>query len=554
MVALRPPPLTDGRTATYQPVIIWGTGTPIDTEEYDDVSGWYLNQPGLQVTGIGRDQIRAYSPPAPPAFDLTLQNWTGRFSPGGPIGRFVGRGPRASLWATWGVGPEVGVDDPDVRADDHEKLANGYEGVELFRGTVTTADQTLTRPNRSVRVRALGSLATLLDKRPSTTRLYEGITTSEAITVILDLVGWPPGDRVIDTGDTTLLYWWLDGSETALSAIQRLLAAEGAGGAVYEQAGYFHFEGREYRQDALRSTVARWIIASVSKGRYGQTPGVDADYVRVNDDAVLVSGATAELLQDTLPTEFRTNPDEVISSAVATINQRTATPIQKVWEYGQQLVLSSGETRIITAAPSDPFKLAVTPFDGVDYTVTIGALSSVVLLDTSGVTARIQLTAGPSGATVLGQTSNGIQLRAVSLPVTSSQVIRSTIDTSEASARYASREHDMGLWPEVVREVALDICNSMVTRYSQERRQAVIRLTNLDPRHLRAMLSLRISDRIIWMHEHGGINEPYWVEQIDHDISPGGGLHVVTLGCERVFDLHGARFDSAKFDEDVYSD
>lgn len=542
------PPGTDGRVAAYQPVIVWGTGTPVDTSAYDDVSGYYLNQPGLQISGIGRDQVRAYAPPAAPSFDLILQNWTGRFSPGGPIGNFVGRGPQVSLTATWGQGPETLVNDPDTRVDDHDIQANGYDQIELFTGTLMTADHSLTRPNRVVQCRALGTLASLLDKRPATTQLYEGIRTSDAITVILDAVGWPVGDRVIDTGDTILLYWWLDGSETAMSALQTLVASEGAGGAAYEQAGEFHFEGRQYRAAASRSLVPQWIIASTQTGLYNSTPNVNADYVEVNDDQVLVNGATAEMLQDVIPTGFTTNPDEVISSAIATINQRTPTAIQKVWEYGQALTLVGLETRTIVAATPDPFRQAVSPQSGIDYTVTAGGLTSLTLLDSSGVTARIQLVAGPSGATVLGQTSNGIQLRAVSLPVTSSQVIRSTIDTSQQAARHASREHDMGMSPEVDPNVALSICNSMVRRYMEERRQAEIRIANIDARHLKAILSMRISDRIIWMQQHGGINEPYWVEQISHDVSPGGGLHIMTLGCERVWDSGGSRFDSARFE------
>lgn len=547
-------PVESGRVADYQPVIVWGTGTGIDTAAYDDVSGWYLNQPGLVVDGIGRDQIRAYSPPAAPALDLTLNNWTGRFSPGGPIGNFVGRGPKVTLWAT--RGPDVNANSARVQANDTMILANGLESLPLFRGSVNTVEHALTRPNRSVSIRALGVMATLLDKRPATTQLYESIRTDQAITVILDAVGWPAADRVIDSGDSVLSYWWLDGSQTAMAAMQAILTTEGAGGAAYEQAGVFHFEGRQYRQNNARSNTTQWVIASTSGTGLGMTPSANSTLVGANDAAVLANGSAANLLQDVVPTESRSNPDEVLSAASATINQRTPTPspttYMKVWEYGGPLVLSAGQAVIIRAQGSDPFKSAQVPLLGTDYTVTGGPVA-VGLLDTSGVTARIQITA-TAAATVNGATSNGIQLRAVSLPVTSTQVVRSTIDTAGYQTRYASKELAMPLWPEVAPTMALNIVNSMVTRYKQERRQSVIRLVNLDAAHLQAIFRIRISDRITWIQQHAQLNDAYWVEQIHHEIAPGGGLHSITLGCERVFSLVGARFDIDRFNAANFSD
>lgn len=556
-MSIHPPPPDQTRVAGYQPIIVWGTGTGISTAEYDDVSGWYLNQPGLVVDGIGRDQIRAYSPPAAPALDLTLNNWTGRFSPGGPIGNFVGRGPKVTLWATRGI--DVGCNADQVRANDPSVLANGYDRMALFQGSVNTAEQALTRPNRSVSIRALGVMATLLDKRPVTSQLYENIPTDQAITAILDAVGWPVADRVIDSGDTVLAYWWLDGSQTAMSALQAILTTEGAGGAAYEQAGVFHFEGRQYRQNADRSVNTQWVIASTSASSLGLTPPANSSLINANDANTLANGSTANLLQDVIPTEVRSNPDEVLAAATATINQRIPTPpiavpqtYMKVWEYGGPLTLTAGQVVVIRAQGSDPFKLAQTPVLGTDYTVTGGAVA-VVLLDTSGVTARIQITAA-AATTVNGATSNGIQLRAVGLPVTSTQAVRSTIDTGAMATRYAAKELQMSVWPELSPTVALNIVNSMVTRYKEERRQAVIRLVNLDAEHLAAIFRIRVSDRITWIQQHGAINDPYWVEQIHHEIAPGGGLHTVTLGCERVFNLVGARFDIDRFDAAYFSD
>src|SRR5581483_10152238 len=239
------------RTATYTPRLVWGTGSGVDTSAYDDVSGSYLNAPGLIVEGIGRDQARAYGPPRAPRFDLTLTNEDGRYSPGGPLANFIGRGPSATLDATWGAG--ISLNSPDVGLNNDTYPLNDPATQRLFTGVIDDMPQTINRAQRQVQVRCLGTLALLVDKKPLTP-LYENIRTDKAITVILDAIGWDPDRRSIDTGDTTLTYWWLNGQTTALAAINELLAAEGAGGCAYEDgAGVFHFEGRQFRDNNPRS-------------------------------------------------------------------------------------------------------------------------------------------------------------------------------------------------------------------------------------------------------------------------------------------------------------
>jgi hypothetical protein len=552
------------RVARYRPTIVWGTGTAVGATPYDDVSRYYLNDPGLVVDGIGRDQVRAYAPPAAPAFDLTLTNWGGEFSPGGPIGQLVGRGPKTYLDILWGDDPLANA--ADVMADDRFVLANGIESARLFSGEVNTAQHVLTRPQRSVQVRALGRFSILLDQRPQTTQLYEStpeapFRTDQAISVLLDLVGWDPAMRVLDEGDTSLSYWWLDGSQDGLTALNQLLAAEGAGGCAYEQAGVFHFEGRQFRFNNPRSTDEQWLVG----GGFLANPGADAPEVPCNDAGTFANGLTeVVILYDANPSEYTSNPDEVISSASLIVNQRTEEPVQTggppaevatIWELGGPLEVPAGPDGIVVEGQlSDPYKSALVPVNAADvaptavsdFTVSSGTLTSVTLLETSGIRVRIKWVS-TGGCTIIGTTSNGPQLRAVSLPVVSQRVVRSTIDTSDSSARYQPREHQMDAWPEIDPNVALDIVNSMALRYQAERRQATLSIVNINGAHMNAIMHARVSDRLRWFQQHGAINEPYWIERISHEIAPGGGLHVMTLGCERVFDQVGSRFDIGLF-------
>jgi hypothetical protein len=533
------------RTPTVELMIVWGTGTDADTSEYDDVSSYYLSDPGITVSGLGRDQIRAYAPPDVTALDCVLNNEDGRFSPGGPLAGFVGRGPSVTATLRWGQ--DVPVDDTATDADDTVILTNGQINTSIFTGNANDMPQSIDRDSRTVQVRALGKMSKLQNK-DITTQLYESIRTDEAITVILDAVGWDATARSLDTGDTTLLYWWLNG-ENALQALVTLLATEGAGSCAYEDGeGVFHFEGRVFRESNPRSLNTQYVITD---GQRGLEAGANDQEVLADDPNIFANGALDPLFH-VIPAQYRSNPDEVVSEAFAQINTRTLQAVGKIWEFGTSLTLSSGETRDIYVTASDPFKNAVTPLSGTDYTVTAGSLTSVSLLTTSGETIVLRLVAGGAGATVIGVTSNGIQVRAASLPVTATQRVVSNVDTSLTETRSNPQQRALSMWPEVEYNATQDIVDALVRRYQRERPQMVIQMQNMDAIHMQAMLSLRVSDKIQISHRHAGIADPYWIETLQYIVAPGNGFVTLVLGCERVYDLVGSRYGFAVYDSGIY--
>lgn len=544
------PPLP--RVATYTPTIIWGTGTGVNTEAFDDVSRWYLNGAGLNVANIGRNQVRAFSPPVSPEFGLTLTNHDGRFSPGGPLANFLGRGPDVTLDVTWGAEISLNADDVSLNADIYPLNSPGT--TRLFDGGAVDMPQSIPRSQATVQVRALGNYALLVDNKPITI-LYESIRTDQAITIILDAIGWPADKRSIDTGDTTLLYWWLNGQTTANTAIEEILSAEGAGGCAYEDGqGVFHFEGRQFRDNNPRSLNTQFSFFDGARRRAWFS--LNTDQISLNDAVASLNGEAPTLVHVVDPApQYLSNPDEVVKSVTATVNVRTPTPTQtlgtermKIAEYGGPLVLTANQVFDWKVTDSNPFKNAVTPVLGTDYVVAAGSLTGVSLLTTSGQTIIARWVAGASGATIHGDTSSGPQVRAISLPVTTTLPITSTVDTAVSAARSRPKDLDLQMWPEIGAAQALDLVNSMALRYQRERHQIVFSVVNIDADHMRAIMTIRVSDRILFFHTHAALNEPYWVEQISHQIGPGGGLHTMTLGCERVFDLSGGKFDQATFD------
>lgn len=540
-----------------RPRIRWGTGTAIDTSAYDDVSSYYLNSPGISVDGIGRDQDRAYSPGKAPALELTLSNHDGTFSPGGPLAVFLGRGPETTLEIDHGV--DVLSDADDVLGDDLGVLGDGSSTWTLFSGFANSMEQAINRSSpASVAVSALGVSSSLLVRTKPTTILYESIRTDQAVTIILDAVGWDAATRVIDTGSTTLLYFWLNGDLTGRDALERIRAAEGAGACWYEDGdGNLHFQGRDFREDNPSSNTVQWVFSDgvISGNPTGDDPLTLGDAVDVLGD-----GPLENPLFHVGEPSYTMNPDEIVKTVVQAVNVRTPTPTQtigtermKIWEYGGPLVLSNNEVRDVKVTSSDPFKSAVTPVLATDYSVAVGSLVSVSLLATSGQTIVSRWTAGAAGCTLNGPTSAGPQVRAISLPVTTTLPVTSTVNTASASARTNEEgPTDLGAWAEVEPLAMLDVVNERALRYQRGRPQIAFQVQNIDAAHLYAMLTLRVSDRIQFIHTHALLNIVAWVEQINYLIAPGGGLITVTVGCEQVFDISGGVFDTARFDIDSF--
>lgn len=536
-------------TATYQLRNVWSTGTDADTSAYDDTP--YLTPPGLRIDGIGRAQQRAFGPPGTPALDFILPNFDGIYSPGGPLGSFVGRGPASTVTATWGT--DIIGDATDVLGD-ADMPGDGTFETSLFTGNIDTAPQNIDRATATVQVRSLGTIALLTDTAPLIP-LQENIRSDLWIRMVLLACGWPADAMVLDEGDTTLLYAWGDGRTSGQELINAALAAEGVPACGYQdRAGSYHFEGRQFRANTRRSTDIQWFLfdgPSNNGNPTGDDPLTLGDSPNVFGD-----GPPTALLFHVVPSRWTGNPDEVVKDVHATVNVRTPTATMKIWEWGGPLTLAANEVRDLeaTSSSSDPFKSAVVPLAATDYTVVAGSLLSVSLLETSGVKVRIRFVAGASGATVNGVTSNGPQLRAVSLPVTTTVPVTSTVNTALNAARFRPKDYTIPIWPEITANQALDLCNNHARRYQRPRDQMTVQLVNIDAEHMYAILTMAISDRVRISHTHGGIDASFFIEQAHDDLSTGGGLHTLTLACERVTDDVPSLFGTARFGFNTFSE
>lgn len=108
--------------------------------------------------------------------------------------------------------------------------------------------------------------------------LQEDIKTGEAIVVLLDQDEFPPGDRAIDAGQSTLSKWWIKKGSSRLQAIHDLEDAE-LGRVREGKDGKFVFEDRSYpfvstRGANVQSTYGTGTLRPYNLRQIDSLPGV----------------------------------------------------------------------------------------------------------------------------------------------------------------------------------------------------------------------------------------------------------------------------------------
>ena len=516
-------------------------GSGAYTGLYDDVTA-AQDVPGDPGVGIdeGKDGARSLSPPKIPASSFELYNEDGRYSQeraDSPVYQRVLTGRPLRISALHGT-ESAYTEDDDYRADDY------YDGEGTWRlasGYIDDLAQRTSIGDQRVGIDALGTLGKLITQ-PVSVAVHASIRTDEAITLLLDAAGWPADLRAISIGDTTLLYWWCD-ERSPWAAMLELLASEGPGALYQDGSGVLHFENRNYRTITARSTTSQATFLDRSGGVGVDEYTTEGEYTEDGTYA----GPTA-LWMTAL--SYEPGFKNIYNRATFSTKRRTLGALAQVWQYGATLTLSANQALTLIVRPSDPFQNAVTPANGVDYTVTSGSLASVSLAATSGLVAFLTITAGASGATVDGVTSTGIQLRAQPLTVVSETTVQNSVDASASIATFGEQTLQISGWPEIDPAQAEAVCNAWVARYMEQRPTVTITVRNADGNHLEQILARGVSDRITLEEANTGLSADVWIESKHLSISGAGGRRVECLfACEKVDTVSGAIWDVSLWDD-----
>lgn len=469
-------------------------------------------------TNYGRDQERQLNPAAVGSAAFDLINVDRVYSPENA------------------ASPLFGELDPARRV----KFQVDWNGITypLFNGRIDDFDVKADRTDRTVSFTFLDGLSELQGTKLST-QVYTSQRTGYLISLILDAVGWT-GPRDLDPGATVVPYWWEEGTD-AFDAVAKLVRSEGPPSIAYAAPdGTFVFRDRHHRLLREQSTDVQAVFGA---GMVGCASPV-------------VTG-----FDYTKPFVYSNGWRDIINVASFDVAERSPDAfISDVWTSDTTLALSIGQSTVLDISASDPFRDAVVPVAGTDYTITGGGTALITLSRTQGQSVKITILA-IGGSIVLSD----LKLRARSIPV------RRTVKVSQRDAASIS-SHGERAYPQDApwanAQDAYAIANMVLLHYSVRRPTVQMRVVSENPAHLAQILQRALSDRIHIRNDELGLDADFFVEKITHTVrrineTGKPPVHAVVFGCEKdlerfanpfTFDLRGAGFDDGVFDPFKFDD
>lgn len=466
-----------GPPARYKAYVDWNAdGDFADPRE--DVTSDVLDGRTPITMQYGRDQARALSPIAAGQAAFALDNQSRIYSPENTSSPLNGQ-----------VLPGRSV------------MVTGTIGVTTYTLLRATIDDFKLQPDRSERYIAVTCIDALGQLRgvQVTTPLYQGLTTGQAVAVILDAVGWPVALRDIDPGATVMPFWWVDGQD-AFAALLDLVDSEGPPSLItVDTAGRIVFRSRHHRLLLTASTTSQSTWRS--------------------------SGSIEPLISS--PAEYNHGFKEIVNSVSFDLPQRSINgTLTAVWTSQGLTSVASGETLQITAQGSSPFIGAIAPVAGVDYTAVSGSVSVTLSRDSGGST--LINVVGVGGDAVI----TDLQLRAYA--VSTVNTIRVVAEDQSSIAKYGRRslpDSRDPKWPSLGDGQA--IAQIILGQRSERLPTMTVTMVSANPTRVTQQLTRNLSDRVHITESHTGMDADMFVEQIGHTITQGGTEHKTTFGLEK---------------------
>ena len=358
------------------------------------------------------------------------------------------------------------------------------------------------------------------------TALHDSLQTGEALHVLLDEIGWPEDARDIDQGATTLRWWWEEGTD-GFTALKRIIDSEGPPAfAFVGSGGMFVFRDRHHRFLRTESkTVQATFRASGTEPLFSEPMGYNVGW------------------------------RDLINQVVIEVEEREAQPVQTVWSTTSEYVLVAGETLTLDVKPNDPFLGAINPIVGTD----------IILRSGSSPTVNISRNSGQSLVLTVTATNNTViqQMRVRGQPVPVVRKVRVVAENTESIEKHGVRSdvEITPVWANV--HDALAIGKVIVAQRGERLPVVSIAVNNGHADRLTQILSRDLSDRIhIIETNETGLDDDFFIEKIEHEITEVGKKHVATFSCERAFidntatpnyftfDKAGSGFNDGVFGED----
>jgi hypothetical protein len=373
----------------------------------------------------------------------------------------------------------------------------------LFRGHT---DETPLNPDPTSKTVALGLVDYLGDFRGKdlTTAMYSGIRTGAAINVILDACDWDPGLRDIDPGATVMPWWWEDGTD-AMTALDKLVRSEGSPALLtVGTSGEVIFRDRHHR----RLRTASSTVQSTWRDTGKLAPVIAREF------------------------SYDESWQNIVNTASAEVDQRQPQGLQVVWSlenFNTNIELFTPQT--VWAKLTDPVIGVVVPTvangDIVKTFPDVVGNVTATLIQTSGQTIGITLSAGIASTRVAS-----IQLRAQPVTVANTITVSATPD-APSTADYGKKAFSLDA-PWCNSYDAQAILDQIVSDRAQPLPVVTTKvLVGRDVATAAAILSRDLSDRVRVKETQTLLDDDFFIESIQHDLS-GEHDHEVTFALEHV--------------------
>ena len=325
-----------------------------------------------------------------------------------------------------------------------------------------------------------------LSRHDMATALYKNALTGTIHGYILDDAGWSASMRTIDAGQDTVPYWY--GSDVKARFAQEEIDESEQGFSYIDGSGYFRFEDRYHRSTATHQTSQGTFTDTMANISYSLNPKNVYNIVKVTVTPWTLQ-AEAELwrLQETpsIPVgETYTYWGGAAVSGSSVFVDAWVTPVITT-DY-----TATGTVSIVTTKFAKSIKLAVTNTDTVAVTITLLKARGTYYDDQTKVTRKAEDSTSQTA----------YQKR-----------------TYELDGKYVT---DTGK--------AQDFANYAIGKYKDPRAELGMGIMNQDASTLTQILSREISDRITIVNTKLGVNDDYFIDYMEHDISMSGLLHTVS--------------------------
>ena len=469
---------------------------------YDDATPDVRSRISPVHLEYGRDQNTALAPMAAGRGGFVLDNRSRKYSPRNASSVLFGKiKPARNVLCTRSVGGTT---------------------YTLFRGHTDDNPLNPDLDNKTVAVSLVDGLADLQGQNIST-ELFSGIRTGDAITKVLDAVGWPAADRDIDPGATVIPWWWEDQTD-ALNAIEKIVQSEGSPSLVtIDPDGKLLFLDRHHRLLNARS---------------------------ITSQATFRGAESRQLPYLAVPFTYDEAWRNIINTGTVNVDVRAAEILQPVFTSESRIVLSPLEQKLITVTSDEPFFNAQIPVLDTDYTLIAGAVS-FTLTRLSGASTTVVMTGGAAGAQI-----EALQLRAQ--PVKVQNAVQVSAQDVQSVADFGPRSFPTEIpWcnpgdADAVLEAAVALRSQPLPILT-----ATFVVPEIYPDMAAAVLSRDISDRVTIYENDTSLNGvDFYIESITHDFTDELD-HRVTFGLEMVpqaqtspmfrFDTSGQGFDQGRF-------